>query len=110
MAMDEWVDHPHAETALSDILPCVDQKTTNQTLVKSKQVITNIVNVVNQFIYSVADTYPSPDYQFYYNQSGPMMPALCYPYDAELQDRQCGPQEVSVANSSEVHFFMVIYI
>ncbi|KAJ0039131.1 hypothetical protein Pint_22212 [Pistacia integerrima] len=102
MAMGEWVDHPHAETALSNILPCVDQKTTNQTLIKSKQVITDIVNVVNQFIYSVADTNPSPDYQFYYNQSGPMMPALCYPYDSQLQDRQCGPQEVSVANASEV--------
>nr|GEU65233.1 ion transport domain-containing protein [Tanacetum cinerariifolium] len=37
MAMGQWVNHQHAETALSNILPCVDQSTTNQTLYKSKQ-------------------------------------------------------------------------
>ncbi|KAL5830444.1 hypothetical protein ACOSQ3_019912 [Xanthoceras sorbifolium] len=102
MAMEEWVDHPLAETALTNILPCVDQETTNQTLYQSKQVITDIVNVVNQFVYNIANGNPSPDYPSYYNQSGPVMPPLCYPYDSQLQDRQCGPQEVSVANASVV--------
>ncbi|KAM0047591.1 putative transmembrane protein [Helianthus debilis subsp. tardiflorus] len=37
VAMEQWVDHENAETALSNILPCVDQRTTNQTLYKSKQ-------------------------------------------------------------------------
>ncbi|XP_031386962.1 uncharacterized protein LOC116200269 [Punica granatum] len=102
LAMQEWVENPHAESALSNILPCVDQKTTNQTLVQSKQVINDMVNVVNQFIYTYANTYPSKDSHYYYNQSGPMMPALCYPFDSELRDRQCGPQEVSIANASLV--------
>ncbi|TXG57251.1 hypothetical protein EZV62_018564 [Acer yangbiense] len=102
LAMEEWVDHPHAETALTNILPCVDPRTTNQTLYQSKQVITDIVNVVNQFVYNIANGNPSQNYPCYYNQSGPVMPPLCYPYDSQLQDRQCGPQEVSVANASEV--------
>ncbi|KAL0396734.1 UNVERIFIED_CONTAM: hypothetical protein Scaly_0121800 [Sesamum calycinum] len=50
MAMGEWVENPHAETALSNILPCVDQRTTNQTLFKSKQVINDIANMVNGFV------------------------------------------------------------
>ncbi|GLT69858.1 hypothetical protein SLA2020_419750 [Shorea laevis] len=102
MAMEEWVEYPHAETALSNILPCVDQRTTNQTLVQSKKIIVQIVNVVNEFIYTYANTYPSQESAYYYNQSGPLMPPLCYPYDSQLQDRQCGPQEVSVANASAV--------
>ncbi|KAH9746502.1 transmembrane protein [Citrus sinensis] len=102
MAMDEWVDHPHAETALSNILPCVDQRTTNKSLIQSKEVITDIVNVVNQFVYNIANANPSQDYIYYYNQTGPVMPPLCYPYDSQLQDRQCGSYEVSIANASKV--------
>ncbi|KAE8724551.1 putative Fasciclin-like arabinogalactan protein 20 [Hibiscus syriacus] len=63
LAMEEWVEHPHAETALSNILPCVDQRTTNHTL------------------------NPSPDDDCYYNQSGPSMPPLCSPFDSQLQNR-----------------------
>lgn len=96
------MNHPHAETALSSILPCVDQKTTNQTLMKSKEVINDIVNVVNTFIYSYANSNPSPGESHYYNQSGPPMPPLCYPFGPNLEDRQCGPQEVSMANASLV--------
>ncbi|KAF7132660.1 hypothetical protein RHSIM_Rhsim09G0101000 [Rhododendron simsii] len=104
MAMGEWVDNSHAETALSNILPCVDQRTTNQTLTQSKQVVNDIVNIVNQFIYTIADTNPSPqaNYPSYYNQSGPSMPPLCYPYDSQLQVRQCTSFEVSMENASLV--------
>ncbi|KAF5940333.1 hypothetical protein HYC85_021500 [Camellia sinensis] len=105
MAMGEWVDNPHAETALSNILPCVDQRTTNQTLIQSRQVVNEIVNIVNQFIYTFADTNPPPqaNLPYYYNQSGPSMPPLCYPYDSQLQVRQCAvPYEVSMANASLV--------
>ncbi|KAK6921647.1 hypothetical protein RJ641_012154, partial [Dillenia turbinata] len=101
-AMEEWVDNPQAETALSDILPCVDERTTNRTLVQSKQVITSIVVVVNQVIYSVVDANPSQGDPNYYNQSGPQMLPLCYPFDAQLQEAQCGSWEVSTANASEV--------
>uniref|UniRef100_A0A7N0TL74 Uncharacterized protein n=1 Tax=Kalanchoe fedtschenkoi TaxID=63787 RepID=A0A7N0TL74_KALFE len=102
VAMEEWVANPHSESALSDILPCVDQRTTNQTLYKSKLVVNDIVSVVNQYIYTYANTYPPKNTSYYYNQSGPPMPALCYPYDGNLQDRQCTSQEASIANASEV--------
>ncbi|RDY03934.1 hypothetical protein CR513_12411, partial [Mucuna pruriens] len=102
MAMGEWVENPHAESALSNILPCVDQKTTNKTLFQSKQVVTNIVSVVNRFIYNTADASPSEGSMNYYNQSGPAMPPLCYPFDSQFRHRQCTAQEVSSANASLV--------
>ncbi|KAL1357301.1 hypothetical protein AAHE18_05G245800 [Arachis hypogaea] len=102
MAMGEWVENPHAESALSNILPCVDQRTTNRTLFQSKQVVTNIVSVVNRFIYSTADSNPTPGSINYYNQSGPEMPPLCYPFDSEFKERQCTAQEVSASNASLV--------
>nr|XP_043626680.1 uncharacterized protein LOC122598146 [Erigeron canadensis] len=103
LAMDQWVDHQHAETALSNILPCVDQRTTNQTLYKSKQVINDLGNIVNGFIGSYANSYglPSGNSNFY-NQSGPLMPYVCSPYDSQLQERDCSYGEVSMANASLV--------
>ncbi|KAJ7943042.1 putative Transmembrane protein [Quillaja saponaria] len=100
MAMEEWVENPHAESALSNILPCVDQSTTNRTLVQSKQVITNIVTVVNNFMYNYANANPRQDNPIYYNQSGPPMPTLCYPFNSQLEDQQCGDQQVSFTNAS----------
>lgn len=103
VAMEEWVDHPHAETALSSILPCVDQKTTNQTLIESKEVTNAIVDIVNEFIDNFANSNPPLQaYPYYYNQSGPLMPHLCHPFDSYLLDRQCPPQEVSMGNASQV--------
>lgn len=103
MAMGEWVDNPHAETALSNILPCVDQATTNQTLFKSKQVVGDIVNIVNAFVDTYANSNPPREANnYYYNQSGPAVPHLCHPYDSQLHDRNCSDQEVSMANASVV--------
>lgn len=102
LAMEEWVDNPHAATALSSILPCVDQRTTNKTLFQSKEVINDIVNVVNTYIYTFANANPSQTEYNYYNQSGPAMLPLCYPFDSRLQDRECASQEVSMANASVV--------
>lgn len=103
VAMGEWVDHPHAETALSNILPCVDQRTTNQTLIESKEVTNAIVDIVNEFVDHFANSNPPPQaYPIYYNQSGPLMPHLCHPYDSHLLDLQCPPQEVSMGNASQV--------
>ena len=105
LAMEEWVENPHAETALSNVLPCVDQKTTNQSLSQSKTIINDMVTVVNTFIYTYANTYPSHSDPYYYNQSGPLMPTLCYPYDSQLRDTQCGDQQVSITNASLVRIF-----
>lgn len=110
VAMEEWVANPRSESALSYVLPCVDQRTTNQTLYKSKLVVNDIISVVNQYIYTYANTYPPKDTPYYYNQSGESMPALCYPYEGNLLDRQCTSQEVSIANASEVHPLLRAYI
>ncbi|KAJ4960739.1 hypothetical protein NE237_020649 [Protea cynaroides] len=100
-AMGEWVDNPQAETALSSILPCVDQETTNKTLFRSKEVIGQLVTVVNTVIYTFANINPPPQATpFYFNQSGPLIPPLCSPFDSELHDRPCGSIEVSIANAS----------
>lgn len=103
MAMKDWVENPQAETALSNILPCVDEQTTNHTLYQSKEVIYHLVNVVNTAIDSIANlnsqTQMTP---YYYSQSGPLMPSLCCPFDYQLKDRQCEPQEVSFTNASMV--------
>ena len=103
MAMGQWVDNPHAETALSNILPCVDQGTTNDTLYKSKLVVNDITNIINGFIGTYANSNaPSEANSNYYNQSGPLMPYLCYPYDSQLRDLECPSQAVSIANASVV--------
>ncbi|KAI3744412.1 hypothetical protein L1987_57492 [Smallanthus sonchifolius] len=103
LAMEQWVDHQNAETALSNILPCVDQRTTNQTLYKSKQVINDLGNIVNGFIGSYANSYGVPlENPNYYNQSGPLMPYVCSPYDSQLQERNCSSEEVSMSNASLV--------
>ncbi|KAK9750372.1 hypothetical protein RND81_02G191700 [Saponaria officinalis] len=102
VAMQEWVDNPQAETALSNILPCVDERATNQTLYESKKIVIFLVNIVNAFIYTSANTVRPPSDQFYYNQSGPLLPPLCYPFDNNMQDRECSSQEVSFTNASLV--------
>ncbi|XP_043696138.1 uncharacterized protein LOC122646617 [Telopea speciosissima] len=101
VAMGEWVENPQAETALSSILPCVDQETANNSLFQSKEVIRQLVNVMNTAIYTFANTNSPPQAtSYYFNQSGPMMPPLCSPFDSELHDRPCGSIEVSIINAS----------
>eukprot|EP00268_Persea_americana_P045738 TRINITY_DN4680_c1_g2_i7.p1 TRINITY_DN4680_c1_g2~~TRINITY_DN4680_c1_g2_i7.p1 ORF type:complete len:549 (-),score=68.72 TRINITY_DN4680_c1_g2_i7:556-2202(-) len=103
MAMKDWVENPQAETALSNILPCVDEQTTNHTLYQSKEVIYHLVNVVNTAIDSIANSNSQMQMTpYYYSRSGPLMPSLCCPFDSQLKDRQCEPQEVSFTNASMV--------
>lgn len=104
MAMEEWVENTHAETALSNILPCVDHKTTNQTLIQSKKIVNDIVNVVDQFVYNFANANPPSGSPNYRNQSGPPMPALCYPYNSQLEESRCGDNDVTIDNASTVRF------
>jgi len=110
MAMGEWVENPHRESALSDVLPCVDQRTTNKTLFQSKQVVTNIANIVNMAIYNTANLNVTEGHPGFYNQSGPPMPPLCYPFDGQFRERQCTNQEVSSANASMVLFSSLNFI
>ena len=52
--------------------------------------------------FTYANANPSKSSPYSYNQSGPLMPPLCYPFDSHLQDNHCGDQEVSIANASLV--------
>ncbi|KAK8602093.1 hypothetical protein V6N13_058251 [Hibiscus sabdariffa] len=103
VAMDEWVQNPTAHTALDDILPCVDNATAQETLLQTKNVTHQLVNVVNSIIKNVANQNVPPQLApLYYNQSGPSVPVLCDPFHSDLTERMCASGEVSLFNSSEV--------
>ncbi|XP_022755223.1 uncharacterized protein LOC111303316 isoform X2 [Durio zibethinus] len=103
VAMDEWVQNPTAHTALDDILPCVDNATAQETLLRTKNVSYQLVNVVNGVINNVVNqNFPPSSAPLYYNQSGPRVPVLCNPFHSDLTDRQCASGEVSLYDSSEV--------
>ncbi|KAF2310536.1 hypothetical protein GH714_013882 [Hevea brasiliensis] len=78
VAMDEWVLNPTAKTAMDDIIPCVDNATAQATLQRTKEA--------------------GP---LYYNQSGPLMPVLCNPFNSDITERQCAAGEVDLNNATE---------
>ncbi|KAF5192078.1 B3 domain-containing protein, partial [Thalictrum thalictroides] len=104
VAMDQWVQNPTAHTALDDILPCVDNATANETFIRSKQVSFQLVNVVNQVLNSMSNanipSFLGPP--LYVNQSGPLVPVLCNPFNADLTDRECRTGEVGFNNATQV--------
>ncbi|KAF6147650.1 hypothetical protein GIB67_031641 [Kingdonia uniflora] len=103
VAMDQWVKNPTAHTALDDILPCVDTATANETLLRSKEVTSQLVNVVNQVITNVSNINFAPSFApLYYNQSGPLMPVLCNPFYSDMTDRKCETSEVNFDNATQV--------
>ncbi|URD75399.1 hypothetical protein MUK42_09963 [Musa troglodytarum] len=103
LAMDEWVDHPHAHTSLDDILPCVDVATAAESMQRSKQVTFQLVNLVNQVIGNISNSdFPPTLAPLYYNQSGPPAPPLCNPYLPDMSNRTCLPGEVDFNSASKV--------
>ncbi|CAL5444156.1 unnamed protein product [Camellia sinensis] len=104
-AMDEWVQNPTAHTALDDILPCVDSTTAQQTLSQSKEVNFQLVGIVNGIITNVSNiNAPSPGaaHPLYYNQSGPLVPVLCNPFNSDMSARICAAGEVDFNNATQV--------
>lgn len=95
--MDEWVLNPTAHTALDEILPCVDNATAMETLAQSKNVTHSLVELVDNFISSVTNGNTFP-----YNQSGPLVPALCNPFNSDYTLRQCAAGEFALENATEV--------
>ncbi|PON77839.1 plasma membrane fusion protein [Trema orientale] len=103
VSMDEWVQNPTAHTALDDILPCVDNATAQETLLRSRDVTYQLVNVVNKVINNVANlNIPPNGSPLYFNQSGPPLPALCNPFNSNLSKRQCEAGEVELHNATQV--------
>ncbi|GKB96220.1 chaperonin-like protein, partial [Tanacetum coccineum] len=48
VSMNQWVENPTSHTALDDILPCVDNATALETSMRSREVTSQLVNVINQ--------------------------------------------------------------
>ncbi|XP_044485261.1 uncharacterized protein LOC123210835 isoform X2 [Mangifera indica] len=102
LAMDQWVKNPTAHTSLDDILPCVDNATAQETLSQTKEVISQSIAVVNRFITNVSNiNYPPAAGPLYYNQSGPLVPVLCNPFNSDRTDRQCAAGEVDFTNAAQ---------
>ncbi|EFH64082.1 hypothetical protein ARALYDRAFT_316907 [Arabidopsis lyrata subsp. lyrata] len=104
MAMDQWVHDPAADSALSQLLPCLDPKTIGETLDITKTMTATAVDMTNAYTVNVSnhDQFP-PNVPFYHNQSGPLVPLLCNPLDQNHNPRPCAPDEVLLANASQVY-------
>ncbi|CAN4088559.1 unnamed protein product [Withania somnifera] len=100
VAMDDWVKHPSAHTALDDIIPCVDTATAQETLSQSKEVTYQLVGVANRIITNVSNINPPSGVG--YNQSGPLVPNLCNPFNSDKTDRKCASGEVELSNAPQV--------
>ncbi|KAG5026128.1 hypothetical protein JHK86_022042 [Glycine max] len=103
VAMEEWVQHPRDNTALSKLLPCMDENTAQKTLDITRNTSFQVVNLLNAFIINIANANMPPiqaDKDIYYNQSGPSMPLLCNPFLPDLTERACGPMEVDLKGAS----------
>ncbi|GJN26251.1 hypothetical protein PR202_gb14169 [Eleusine coracana subsp. coracana] len=95
VAMDEWVRHPQAHTALDDILPCVDAATANESMFRSQEVTAQLVALVNNVVVNISNRdFPPALRPLYFNQSGPPMPLLCNPFNADMTPRACAAGEV----------------
>lgn len=104
VAMNEWVLNPTAHSALDEILPCVDNATAQETLLRSKEVTSELVDLVNEVITNVSNINFAPSFvPFYFNQSGPLVPILCNPFYPDLSDRPCTPGEVDLNNAAQVN-------
>lgn len=103
VAIDEWTQFPVEHTALDEILPCVDNATAQESMLRSKEVTSEVVNLVNQIITNVSNINFAPNFTpLYYNQSGPLMPLLCNPFHPDMTDRSCDPAEVNLVNATQV--------
>ncbi|XP_059636210.1 uncharacterized protein LOC132278441 [Cornus florida] len=103
VALEEWVQNPKASSALEHVLPKVDDETSQKIYSLSKGSTVGLVKVLNVDIVANVNIDPSPGSPQYYNQSGPMLPLLCNPYNPDdLTDRKCEAGEVALPNATEV--------
>ncbi|KAL6507023.1 hypothetical protein OROHE_022158 [Orobanche hederae] len=104
VAMSDWVVNPTAHTALDDIIPCVDPATSQEALSQSKEVTFQMVQLVNGIIANISNANLPPNAApLYYNQSGPLVPLICNPYNPDKTDRGvCVTGEVGLNNATQV--------
>ncbi|XP_022728834.1 uncharacterized protein LOC111284440 [Durio zibethinus] len=93
----------HSLFSINDILPCVDNATAQETLLKSREVTSQLVEVINQVITNVSNINFSPNFPtMYFNQSVPLVPVLCNSLFPDLTDRICTAGEVNADNATYV--------
>ncbi|XP_062232690.1 uncharacterized protein LOC133930020 [Phragmites australis] len=104
VAMDEWVLRPPGHSALDDILPCADAAATNEAMRRGEEVNYKLVDTLNRVISNVsnANVPPQAGPPLYYNQSGPLLPLLCNPYNADLTGHSCATSEIAAADAPQV--------
>ncbi|CAN8233482.1 unnamed protein product [Cochlearia groenlandica] len=103
-AMDQWVHHPAAESALRQLLPCLDPKTIGETLDITKTMTSTAVDMTNAYTVNVSNHHEfPPNVPFYHNQSGPLVPLICNPLDQNHNPRPCAPGEILLANASQIY-------
>ncbi|CAL0325670.1 unnamed protein product [Lupinus luteus] len=90
--MDDWAQNPTVHTALDEILPCVDNATAQESLTRSRDVTHKLVEVLDMFISGINNE----------NQSSPLIPLFCNPFESKLTVRQCAPGEVTLENAITV--------
>lgn len=111
VAMDEWLKNPEANSALERIIPKVDDRVTQDISAITKTVTFSLISMVNGQIFNVSNANLGPIAgPLFYNQTGPLIPLLCSPYEANLTDRQCAPEEVTFANVSQVHIHPFLFL
>ncbi|KAK7347146.1 hypothetical protein VNO80_21673 [Phaseolus coccineus] len=98
VAMDEWVVNPTAHTALDDILPCVEKAAVLETYLQSRILTYNIIKAFDQVISNFTNANTPANY----NQSGPLVPLLCNPFNSDLTPRNCTSGEVTFQNATQV--------
>ncbi|WVZ59082.1 LOW QUALITY PROTEIN: hypothetical protein U9M48_009282 [Paspalum notatum var. saurae] len=107
VAMDEWVVQPQGHTALDDILPCIDTApVTAEALRRSEEVNYQLVSRLNQLLSNVSNANVPPQVgppaYYDYNQSGPLVPLLYNPYNANLSSCRCAAGEVTADTAQQV--------
>ncbi|GMP36746.1 hypothetical protein CsSME_00008765 [Camellia sinensis var. sinensis] len=101
--MDEWLQNPTANSALENIIPRANDQFAQAILTGTKSVSFALVNISNTAITNVYNVQWPPDATpLYFNQSGPLMPLLCNPFNLNLTDRQCQVGEVNFMNATKV--------
>ncbi|XP_021892886.1 uncharacterized protein LOC110810884, partial [Carica papaya] len=103
VAMHEWVENPTANSALSQLLPCMDTDSAKEILNVTKVVSFLVVEVTNSYTTNITNqNFPPEAAPLYYNQSGPLVPLLCNPIDQDFNRRECAPGEVDLSNATQV--------
>ncbi|KAF3450928.1 hypothetical protein FNV43_RR07017 [Rhamnella rubrinervis] len=102
VAMDEWVEtYTKAHTAFDHILPCVYKSTAQKTLNKTKDLTILLVTLMDRMVIGVSNLNVTPIAGIlYYNQSGPLVPALCNPFHYNRTHRNCADDEVDFIHAA----------